>query len=119
MVERPVEERRLGQHRNGRRTALFITPGNRRRIVVGREDALRRRPTLALRADVVAAGLTKRRLECFSARRSLRGSRLESGQRLTFTPHLDDAPGGGDDGSEQIGSRGAHTAASACELRTI
>ena len=56
MVQRPVEERGLGQHRDRGRARVGVGRCDRRGIVVGAKDAARRRPPFALGDDIDAIG---------------------------------------------------------------
>ena len=108
MRQRAVEERRLGQHRDGGGAAVGIGARDPHRVVVGGQHAARRRAALALGDDVepvgpgaAAASKSGPRGAAAAARRS------SAGQRLALPARRRDAPRRGDDRRQQIGT-GAH-----------
>ena len=114
VIEAAVEERRLGQHRNRRRARRCIGGRVRGRIVVLAQDALRRRPPLALgddprrrrRAQRVTKGLALRPARVLRAPGSSIGVRRARARGRV--------PRGGDDRLEQIGARAASAVARGC-----
>ncbi len=69
MLQRAIEERRFGEHRDRRRAARFVLSGNRHRVVAGGQHAARRRTPLALGDDIRPPWLRQRRQERVAARR--------------------------------------------------
>src|ERR1019366_8294904 len=67
VLDGPVEERRLGQHRNGRGSRVDISPCDRHRIVLRAQNAARRRSPLALGDDVHPIEPGQRGQQTFSA----------------------------------------------------
>ena len=63
VIERPIEEGRLGQHRNRRRACASVVRRDRHRVVVRAQDPSRRRAALALGNHVDPVGACERRQE--------------------------------------------------------
>src|SRR5438477_4461973 len=123
MFQGAVEERRLGEHRDGRRTPLLVRRRNRDGVVVRPQHPARRRAPLTLCDDarqrdtvksvayrrVMKTVADKSGLETSRPHFSLLRPRGQRSQRLPLSTHLDDAlRGGGDRGEEIGGGRRAH-----------